>query len=104
MAEITKGLGTKIAKMPGLQPVLQAVASEVLARAIANAGAHADTSAYVSSLHVIPARGRNGVMDRLVVADDPAAVHIEYGHVAPSEKGGTWVPGQFILTNAIRGA
>ena len=92
MAKIFKNTGTKIAKLPGVQPTLDAAAAKILASATARASAHIKTTSYVS-----------GVMDRLVIATDPAAVHIEYGHLERSKTGGTWVPGQYILTRAIRG-
>jgi hypothetical protein len=104
MAQVFKGAGQKVAKLPGLQPVIQSAAMGILARARALAGGQADTTAYMSSLHVVPTPGRRGVTDRLVVAGDPAAVHIEYGHLATRKDGGaTWVPGQYILTRAING-
>ena len=103
MAQIFKNAGTKIARLPGVQPTLDAAAAKILANATALASAHIKTTSYVNSLKVQPARGRSGVMDRLVIATDPAAVHIEYGHLQRSKTGGTWVPGQYILTRSIRG-
>ena len=105
MAQVFKGAGTKIAKLPGIQPELDAAAAKIKARAAAAIASSAQnpTGSYAASLKVIPARGRNGVRDRLVVADDPAAVHIEYGHLARGANGGTWVPGEFPLTRAVGG-
>lgn len=102
MAQVFKGAGTKVAKLPGIQPLLDAAASAILARAAANAAAHMDTGSYASSLRVHTVPGKKGVMDRLVVAEDPAAVHIEYGHLSGG-KTPQWVPGQFILTKSIGG-
>ena len=100
MAQVFKGAGTKIAKLPGVQPVLDTAAAGVLARATANASAHVDTGEYLSKLHVQPVRGKKGVRDRLVVAGHPAAISIEYGHLSRNRS--TFVPGQYILTRAIK--
>lgn len=100
MAEVYKGAGTKIAKLPGLQPVLQSAAEEIRGKAVALAAGHTDTGAYVSSLKVKTVPGRSGVRDRLVIADDPASTPIEFGHLTRS---GRWVEGQYILTRALYG-
>jgi hypothetical protein len=47
--------------------------------------------------------GKRGVVDRLVYADDPGAIAIEFGHLAQGKRGATWVPGQRILLNALYG-
>ena len=100
MAEVYKGVGTKLAKLPGLQPVLQDTAEDIKAKAVALASGHRDTGAYASSLKVQSVPGKKGVTDRLVIADDPASVPIEFGHLT---KSGKWVEGQYILTRALYG-
>lgn len=100
MATVYKGVGTKIARLPGVQPVLQTAADEIRAKAVALAGGHTDTGAYVSSLTVKTVPGKKGVRDRLIIADDPASTPIEFGHLT---KSGTWVEGQYILTRALYG-
>lgn len=102
MAKVYKGAGTSVAKLDGIQPLLDAAAAEILARATSLAASHTATGRYVSSLKVQPTPGKKGVTDRLVVAGDTAAVHIEYGHLQGDEHP-TWVPGQYILTKAIEG-
>lgn len=104
MAVVYKAAGTRVAKLPGLQPVLQAEALAILATAKALAASHTDTGAYSASLTVKSVPGRKGVRDRLVVANDKAAIHIEYGHLRVQENGKpVWVPGQYILTRALTG-
>lgn len=98
MAQVYKGAGTKIAKLPGVQPVLQAAAEELKAKAAALAAEHVETGAYASSLEVRTVPGKKGVKDRLVIADDPASAIIEFGHLT---KKGTWVEGQYILSRAL---
>lgn len=106
MATVHRGAGTRVAKLPGIQPLLDAAAVKIKSAAAANVSASsgASTGAYASSLEIRKVRGKKGVMDRLVVANDPGAVHIEYGHLEGGEGGHpTWVPGKFPLTRAIRG-
>lgn len=104
MAQVYKGAGTKVAKMEGIQPLLDAAAAKIKAAAASNitSSSGASTGAYASSLEVRKVRGKKGVMDRLVVANDPGATAIEYGHLeGGKDGGGTWVPGKFPLTRAI---
>lgn len=106
MAQVFKGAGTKVAKLPGIQPLLDKQAARIKAAAASNISSSSarSTGAYASSLEVRKVRGKKGVMDRLVVANDPGAIHIEYGHLEGGEDGApTWVPGKFPLTRAIRG-
>lgn len=106
MAQVFKGVGTKIAKLEGIQPLLDNAAAQIKTRAAANIAASSaePTGRYAASLEVRAVRGRKGVRDRLVTANDPGAVHIEYGHLERTEDGGAkWVPGKFPLTRAIGG-
>lgn len=100
MARIHPGAGTKIAKLPGVQPELDAAAGAILSRAKANAAGRADSGAYARSLGVKATPGRKGVKDRVVYTTDPGAVPIEFGHIS---EGGKWVPGQRILLRALYG-
>lgn len=106
MATVFKSAGTRVAKLPGIQPLLDSVALGIKGRAAANISGSSEhaSGAYASSLEVRSVPGRKGVRDRLVVANDEAAVHIEYGHLAGGEGGSpTWVPGKYPLTRAIGG-
>ena len=105
MAQVFKGAGTKVAKLPGIQPLLDKAATRIKAAAASNISSSSagSTGAYASNLEVRKVRGKKGVMDRLVVANDPGALSIEYGHLQGDPGGSpTWVPGKFPLTNAIR--
>lgn len=106
MAEVYKGAGTKIAKLPGVQPVLQSAAESIKAKAEANASVHHRTGEYSSAFEVKSVPGKNGVRDRLVENTHPASAIIEYGHFAEKMDGslGEWVPGQFNLTRAVNGS
>lgn len=104
MATVYGGTGTKIAKLPGVQPELDKAAAVILSRAKAAASRHADTTHYLRSLKSGTTPGKRGVMDREVYSDDPGAIAIEFGHLAAGKHGATWVPGQRILLNALYGA
>ena len=104
MAEVFKGAGTKIARLPGVQPELDKAAATVLARAKGLAAQRAKSTRYLNSLKSRPTPGKSGVVDREVYSDDPGAIAIEFGHLATGKKGATWVPGQRILLNALYGA
>lgn len=104
MAEVYKGAGTRVARMTGNHSVMDAAAGAILARAKAGAAATADTGAYGGSMSVMRTPGQGGVTDRLVVAADKGAIHIEYGHLETGKTGKmTWVPGKYILSRAIKG-
>ncbi|GAA1051373.1 DUF5403 family protein [Arthrobacter russicus] len=106
MANVYRGLGTQVAKMPELQPSLDAAALKVLALVTAQAGQHAKTGDYVRGLKIENVRGKKGVRDRLVVATDPNSISIELGHLTrPLGEGVAgprrWVPGLRIMGTAL---
>lgn len=102
MAKVFKGTGTKVAKLPGIQPSLDGAARDVLNRAKALASRRRDTGMYMRSLFAVPTRGEKGVIDRLVIAGDPAALPIEFGALV-GEEDPKFIPGQFIMTRAGSG-
>lgn len=106
MATVYKGAGTKIAKLPGVQPVLQEAAVEIKTKAETNAAVHKRTGRYSSAFEVRTVPGEKGVKDRLVENTHSASAVIEYGHFAKKRDGskGEWVPGQFNLTRAVSGS
>lgn len=106
MAAVFGGVGAKIARLPGIQPLLDMAAAGIKARAVANimSSSKEPTGHYASSLEVRSVPGKKGVRDRLVVANDPGALAIEYGHLEVGEDGASWVPGKFPLTRAVGGA
>ena len=104
MANVYKGTGVKIARLPGIQPELDKAAAVILARAKAGAARHVDTSLYLNSLKVGTTPGKSGVVDREVYSDDPGAIAIEFGHLATGKRGVSWVAGHRVLLNAVYGA
>ena len=73
------------------------------------AAAHRLTGNYLSKLSVVTAPSEKPskvgtVQDRLIVADDEAAVSIEYGHMIryKNARRVRYVPGQHIMGRAIR--
>ena len=105
MAKVYKGAGTKVARLPGIQPELDVAAMKVMLRAKAEAAASIRTGHYESSFEIKRVPGKRGVTDRLVVNNDEGSVAIEYGHVTPASRRspGRFVPGKFILTRAVNG-
>lgn len=105
MSKVYKGTGTKVAKLPGVQPELDVAAMKVMLRAKAEAAQSAKTHHYESSFEIKRVKGPKGVTDRLVVNNDEGSLAIEYGHMTPASKTspGRFVPGKFILTKAVNG-
>jgi hypothetical protein len=85
-------------------------AHRVLNSVRAAAARHTDTGAYQSHLGIVTVPGRLGtgrlVDDRLVVADDPGAAAIEYGHLirVKGARRVKWVPGLHIMRDGMRAA
>lgn len=104
MAQVYKGIGTKIAREVGKHSVMDATAKKIQAKALANAARHRDTGEYSGNFKTKAIPGKKGVKDREVYNDHPAAVAIEYGHFVENPDGtlGKFVPGQFNLTRAAR--
>lgn len=105
MATVHGNLGKIIGNDPGVQAALDVAAEKVLIRAQALAAGHVDTGAFSRSLGITKDKHRSGVVDRLVVATDPAALSIEVGHVAARKGIGParFVPGLHILGRAASG-
>ena len=109
MATVNKNAGVVVARIVGRDPIMDQVAGKLLAKAVGRASRHVKTGSYIRSLKIANVPGKKGVRDRLVYSDDPAALSIEYGH-AQRRRGDhgrnsadfVFVPGQFILSGAIR--
>lgn len=103
MAKIYMATGTRIARMASESTVLDQAAMEVRQKAEAIAKQHVRTGKYSGNFRVGTAPGTNGVIDRYVYNDHPAALFVEYGHFAHRKDGaeGQWVPGKFPLLRAI---
>lgn len=100
-------INTEAARIAGRSPIMDKVAADVLASIKAVAERHRASGDYVQSLKIVRGKGKFGVEDRGIIADDPNAVSIEYGHFAGKKgtEGRSYVQGQFILTqgaNAYR--
>lgn len=85
-------------------------ARRVLDAVRAAASRHTDTGNYQRELKIVTVPGRLGtgraVDDRLVVADDPGAAAIEYGHLirVKGARRVKWVPGLHIMRNGMAAA
>lgn len=96
-----------VAQMCGESNALDEGAGRVLASVRAKAAESVLTGEYMSKLGIVTVPGESGtgrsVKDRLVVADDKAAVSIEYGHhTRPDEDGDrTFVPGKHPMTRGL---
>ena len=95
-------IGTKVARMPGIQPHLESAARLIKARAVEAAAAHVDSGEYIRGIDMGTIPGKNGVTDREVYVEHPAAVAIEFGHVTRG-KTPKFVRGQRIMLNAAYG-
>lgn len=113
MAQVHKFAGITAARIAGESAAMDLAAMVVLGKVKIVAARHRLTGNYMRALRIAKVRGRNGVSDRLVMATDPAAAWIEWGHYAVRIRRaahrstrrvstGTlkWVPGQYIMTKA----
>ncbi|KJL39910.1 DUF5403 family protein [Microbacterium trichothecenolyticum] len=105
-----------VAQMCGEDAVMGQAAGRVLRSVRTVAAQHVDTGNYMRKLGTVKVPGEKGtgrsVMDRLVVADDPAAASIEWGHfttrITRAEGSRrvttgplTWVPGKHIMAKGL---
>jgi hypothetical protein len=73
-----------VAEIAGGLPIMDRTANRILALAKAKARGHRLTGAYLAGLHVeTVGRGK----DRLVVAEDPGAIPIEFGYMRIVRRG-----------------
>ena len=82
------------------------VANRVKFNLIAEAAKHNLTSAFMNSIHTatVPGQSGNGrrVDDRAIYSTDPAALAINYGHIAWPKSGGyTIVPGKHVFEKVL---
>lgn len=112
MAYVSKDAQLFAAIITGRSSAMDSAAGNLMRAAKASAAQHRLTGAYISYLKVIKARGLSGngrlVDDRLVCADDPGSLSIEFGHFnktitrtgrrVTTPGGLRFVPGQFIMT------
>lgn len=99
MAEVYKHVPVTVAKMAGNDGQMDITAHKAVTLARLLATQHIRSGSYYDDLKVKNVPGKKGVRDRLIVAEDKAAISIEWGHF------NTWakrhVKGQFILTKTI---
>lgn len=95
------------AEIAGNKPEMDRTARRILRAVTAAAMRNRATGNYINSLGIenVPGllgRGRK-VRDRLVVANDPAAGPIEWGHIVrhPGSRRVTYVPGQHPMRNGL---
>lgn len=103
MATVSKDVETVLARMCGQSSVMDKVAARVAAKARAIAAAHENprtSTSFAASISVERAKaGKQGVVDRVVVASHPAVLSVEFGHRASN---GRWVDGIHALTRALK--
>lgn len=104
MAQVYPIAAIQAAQIAGESPVMDATAALVAAAARSLANAHRVSGDYVAGIGVERTPGKRGVTDRLVYVDDPAAAHIEFGHVTRGGKDmigpREWVEGLHIMGRA----
>ena len=102
MATVRPDAGVIVARITGRSSAMDKAAEVVKSRAVAAAQAHVKSGNYISSFKVSNwFYAPKGVMDRRVTNTDPESWKIEFGfHHKQADR---WIPGQFILTNAVRG-
>jgi hypothetical protein len=92
------------AQIAGESQEMDDVANELATLAKGFAAEHIQDGDFERSIHVERVRGKRGVTDRLVVADDPLAAAKELGHVIRNEPGGPdlgRVKGQHSMGKAV---
>lgn len=103
---VSRRAGIISAQIAGESSAMDGAALAVKGAARTVAMRHRKTGNYINQLMIVSVPGERGtgrtVRDRLVVADDPGAAAIEWGHLIRHEgsRRVTWVPGQHIMTTA----
>jgi hypothetical protein len=105
MAQVYNHIGVTVARMTGDSEVMDVAAGRVRGTMVRLAARHVRTGSYIRRFSVERARGKSGVIDRLVVNDDPAALSIETTHLTRPARDGrprTLVAGLRIMARAAR--
>lgn len=96
MVSLNRGVSTEAARMIGDSAEFDSVMEQRRARIQGLAPTR--TGAFRESIQMRKVPGKKGVTDREIYSDDPAALSIEFGHVAPD---GTPVHGHFPFSRGI---
>lgn len=96
MVSLNRGVSTEAARMIGDSAAFDSVMEQRANRIRSMAPRR--TGAFQESIQVRKVPGKNGVTDREIYSDHPAALSIEFGHVAPD---GTPVHGHFPFSRGI---
>lgn len=99
MGQVYKNAGPDAARVAGLHPDMDVQANLVAMVVRAMIAPHNRTAHLESSIRVRAVPGRSGVTDRLVESTDPAAMHIEYGHMNRDRT--RWVRGIYVFNKAF---
>jgi len=100
MAHVEKDAHVTAAIIASRQPAMQTAAKKVLRSVKSVASRHRSTGNYESKLAIESVRTRQGVIDLLVVADDPDAQLIEFGGIVKAT--GRKIPGLWIMSRGLR--
>lgn len=104
MAQVYRIAAIEAARIAGEDAAMDAAAAKVEATVRGLAAAHNVTGNYLSGVGTERTPGKRGVTDRLVYVDDPAAAHIEFGHLTRRGKDmqgpQEWVEGLHIFGRA----
>lgn len=96
MVSLNRGVSTEAARMIGDSAEFDSVMEQRKNRIRSLAPSR--TGAFRGSIQMRKVPGKNGVVDREIYSDDPGALAIEFGHVAPD---GTPVHGHFPFSRGI---
>lgn len=108
MAYVDPRAGSMAAQIAGRSTEMDVVANRGVRAVQSVAAGHRLTGTYISKVYavtvpsVLPSKV-GPIDDRLIVADDEAAVSIEYGHIIryKTARRVRYVPGQHIMSKAI---
>jgi hypothetical protein len=86
MSNVYRGIGSQVARMKELGPVLDEVADVVEKAILFVAAEHIDTTDYAHSIEVTVDRSSPSGQDRYVGPTDPDSVAIEFGYTDRGHK------------------
>lgn len=99
MAHLYANLELETAKIASQSPEMDEAEAKVLASVRSVAAMHRDTGNYIARLGSETVVTTRGVHDRLITADDPEALLIEWGGIV--KKTGRVIPGLHIMKRGL---